>query len=187
MEAKNKLEKLLWININKDYFDRIVEMSGKFVKFHELWHSLFKWIEYDSDLEELKADLSFFLKTEDEILSWKNQDINAFIWDFLSDVIRIFGEIDIETWEYKKAMFRYIVSKAVELSVAIRAWFLKIENKKLIFNKDNFEFFIEWLVETLFEIKKIYENKDKDAEKEFLEKYDFRNKDIWEIVKIVNK
>ena len=186
LDAKDTFSKLVWKQVDSDYFEKIVKVSDKFVKFHELWHSLFKWTKYDSNLEELKADLSYFLKIYDELKNWQKQDVDAFVGEFVIDVIRVFRNINVETKEPDKSMYRYIVSKAIELGKAFETGFLKIKSNKLVFNNEKFKDFVAGLKDVLFEIKEIYDTQNKDKENKLIEKYSFKNKENWEIVELVN-
>ena len=182
------LEKIIWRKLDEIEINEMILESSKFVKFHELGHSLFKNWEYKNELEELKADLSYFLKIFDELENWIEQDINSVFNHVVVDAIRVFQNINPETWEVNESMRQYIYALTIELLQAFATWFMKFEVDKLVYDKNKFRDFVVSLKDILFEIKDNYETSSKNKEKFIFQKYyDFDNENIQKLIKIANE
>lgn len=171
-EWLEKMKNILLVDIDDEQFEKIVKVSSDFVIAHELWHSLFlAWNDYKNELEELKADLSYFLKLSDD-LDWEEElDIEAIFQQFVIDTIRVFQNINIKTNEINSDMKEYVIASSVELKQAFETWFIKFEWERLVYNKEKFQDFVEKMVNLLMEIKEIYDEQSEEKEQGFKKKY----------------
>jgi len=181
------LEKLIGKSLSDKEKKLINQESDIFVKFHELWHSLFLNEDYKNELEELKADLSYFLKIYSDVNEWKSINIESVLNHLLIDAIRIYKNINPITFEVNKNMTKYVISATIELKLAFETGIIKFLWDKLMYNKDKFKDFLDKLKALLIEIKKSYDDKnDKIAEFILSERFSLSDPNIEKLIKIAN-
>ena len=152
-ENLSKVEKLL----NQEFTglrNDILKQYEDFVAFHEYGHNLFKSSNYDSQLEEYKADLFYYLRLLDQKDNLTLTEKEAVVVMTLMDLVRRAQTIDAAGSE------KYVIGSLFKLRALERSGLLIKENGKLKLEniEHNFGKFLSFLKEDLDFIKALYFN-----------------------------
>lgn len=160
----------------------IIDWTIEEVTYHEYWHSIF-WVQMQNEIEEAKATLFYWVYLyEKYIINWEEiskEEIDGIIKSFTLDFSRYLTRLEIP--KYRK----YLYTAQILFQHMTDRNILKYNESKNIIefvDDDNLvENFREMLVDikwTMDNIKDIYEKKDTQAEKAFLEYYNSANFEI---------
>lgn len=178
---KKRFEALVWYI--PDTKEQIWEHAIDHVVYHEFWHNLFKVDWFESNLEELKASLYYYLKLYSICDSLNQQELSDIIHMIIFDLTKRFP------WECIQQLYKYVLAFRVIYFHMKNTWVVDYKDWKLLLNTDPklFKLFLWEMVWVLDFIKQVYESQDKNKEQEFIKTIEDATKDDLEQINQIIK